>query len=109
MLELKPDWLAHMDDVYIYGVHPYAFRTGKIAKVIGMKWVQPDYHKSWRLCYQVEYYDGFVDYVPVSEVSLEGENKTYCLYNHLPVPGEGDIAIAGGEAGRGDQARGRSH
>jgi hypothetical protein len=50
----------------ITGVHPYAFRSGESAFIIGAAMVTPENNLPERLCYQVIFDDGQTDYVPVS-------------------------------------------
>lgn len=53
---------------YIVGVHPYAFRSGEAAEIIGTKYVKPTGH-NWRIAFKVEYADGFIDYVAFEDVT----------------------------------------
>lgn len=49
--------------------HPYAFRSGDTAEVIGIKFVEPDgpsgNHLPGRPCFEVRYEDGTIDYTPI--------------------------------------------
>lgn len=61
---------------YIVGVHRYSFRNGEQALITGVKTIQPtDQHKA-RVCYEILFADGMIDYVPVSEV--ENGNYNFC-------------------------------
>lgn len=53
---------------YIVGVHRYAFRAGEVAEIIGIKYVKPTGY-DWRLAMEVEYADGFIDYVAFEDES----------------------------------------
>lgn len=50
----------------ITGVHPYAFRSGESAFIIGAAMITPENNLPERLCYQIIFDDGQTDYVPVS-------------------------------------------
>lgn len=54
------------EDVYYIGTHPTEFRRNTPAKVIGFKMVTPEGLKP-RLCYEVEYSDGQIDYKVVDD------------------------------------------
>ena len=53
---------------YLTGTHPYSFRSGQKAKIIGVVTVPPDAKLLPRLGFAVEYPDGEVDYVAISDV-----------------------------------------
>lgn len=47
--------------VKIKGTHPYSFREGEEAEVIGVRWIKD------RVCFMLLYEDGFVDYIPICD------------------------------------------
>lgn len=47
-----------MKKLYYKGTHPYSFRTGEWARVIGTIFKD-------RVCFVLEYYDGALDYAAV--------------------------------------------
>jgi len=50
----------------IRGIHPYSFRTGEWATIIGALLCTPVGLEP-RMCYKCLYPDGVIDYVPVDE------------------------------------------
>ncbi len=52
----------------IKGIHPYAYRSGEEAVIKAVFMREPEGLKP-RLCYEVEYKDGVIDYVPVCDGS----------------------------------------
>jgi len=52
-------------DAGFTGTHRYSFRVGEKARIVGVKMVQPDEGGDWRTCFEVEYFDGKRDYVPL--------------------------------------------
>lgn len=65
--------------VYITARNPYAFRSGSVARIVGVRFVQPDIKKEWRVCYQLEWEDGVIDYVPISEVGRDLNYSIICM------------------------------
>ena len=49
--------------VYLTGNHPHTFRTGKKALITGVKTISGP-SMSPRICYEITFPDGFVDFVP---------------------------------------------
>lgn len=66
------DLFMKKEKVYLVGTHPYAFRSGQPALVIGLKSITPDGSEP-RLCYEVQYIDEKIDHVPVEDTTK------YCL------------------------------
>jgi len=62
-----------IEKAYIIGVHKDTFRPGEPAIIKNVKYTTPVNLKR-RLGYEVEYMDGFMDYIAVSEVE-NGNNK----------------------------------
>jgi hypothetical protein len=56
------------EDVYVVGVSRSSFRFGEPAKVTGVVMCKPKEDSTPRLCYCVEFSDGFGDYIPVESV-----------------------------------------
>jgi len=56
------------EKIFIIGTHKDSFRSGELSEIIGVKNVSPSFKHDWRLCYEVEFTDGVVDYIPVSEI-----------------------------------------
>lgn len=52
---------------YLVGVTRQSFRAGDPAKITGAVVVKPKDKLKARLCFQVEFEDGRIDYIPVSE------------------------------------------
>lgn len=60
---------------YIVYVHRYGFRAGEPAEILGLKFAKPisvaDFNHvehEWRLAFEVQYFDGVVDYVAYQDV-----------------------------------------
>ena len=53
--------------VYLTGKHPYSFRCGKRALITGVKSISSAEYPM-RVCYEVTFPDGFVDYVPLCDM-----------------------------------------
>ncbi len=53
-------------DLYLKNIHPYGFRSGNWAKIVGVKLVTPDSNES-RICYEILYPDGVKDYTAMSD------------------------------------------
>jgi len=68
-----------IEQTYLVGKHHYAFRSGEPALITGVRTIQPDYSHPARVCYEILFPDGVIDYVPVSEV--ENENHVFCTKN----------------------------
>lgn len=51
----------------IRGTHGWSFRPGEWARIIGVKIVTPP-GLSPRPCYQLQYVDGAIDYIAISDV-----------------------------------------
>jgi hypothetical protein len=58
--------MAKVIGVVIRGVHPYSFRSGEWASIVGVEVLAPVELKP-RVVYCCEYSDGFVDYISVSD------------------------------------------
>ena len=58
------------EKVYLVGTHHYCFREGEPSEIIGVKMGQPDKKAKPRLVYEVEYSDGMIDEVCVSEIGI---------------------------------------
>lgn len=56
------------EKVFAVGIHRYMFRAGKPAEIKGFKMVKPNEKSESRLCYEVEFSDGYKDWFPISEV-----------------------------------------
>ena len=54
---------------YVVGVHPHCFRRGEPAEVINVCNISPGGGFGSRMCYEVKYLDGFVDYVAISDIA----------------------------------------
>ncbi len=63
---------------FLEGKHPYAFRTGECAEVIGFKIGTPDGGLEPRPCFEVKYADGMTDFVPLTSVS----DGSYSIVGH---------------------------
>lgn len=55
------------EKVFLVGIHRNSFRAGEPAEIIGLKMCQPSEMAEPRLCYEVEFGDGVIDYVPLSD------------------------------------------
>ena len=53
--------------VYLIEEHPYTFRRGKKALITGVKTISTPDHEP-RICYEIAFPDGFVDYVPLCDM-----------------------------------------
>jgi hypothetical protein len=53
---------------YIIGTHPYTFRCGKPALITGVKNVWSETMEP-RVCYEIVFPDGVIDYVPMSAMN----------------------------------------
>ena len=60
-----------IEGVSLVGVHPYAFRCGTPGLITGVKYITPNEGDEPRLCYEVTYLDGAVDYVAFTMVENE--------------------------------------
>ncbi len=65
-LSEKKTELNSISGVFITGNHPYTFRSGKSALITGVKRIMDMSEK--RICYEITFPDGFVDYVPLSDI-----------------------------------------
>ncbi len=63
---------------FLKGQHPYAFRAGEQAEVVGFKVVTPDGHHEPRPCFEVKYEDGKTDFVPLSSL----KDGSYAIVGH---------------------------
>lgn len=61
----------------ITGHHPYAFRCGEPAKIIGVVMVDPENHLSPRPCFHVRFADGVEDWIPLSDVQRPSGDEAY--------------------------------
>ena len=52
----------------LIGVHPYTFRCGQKGIITGVKYITPNEGDEPRLCYEVTYPDGAIDYVAFTMV-----------------------------------------
>jgi hypothetical protein len=59
---------------FLIGIHPYSFREGEPAEIIGVSFCTPDGLEE-RLCYKIRYNDGKEDFVAVSDT------KNYKIIN----------------------------
>jgi hypothetical protein len=55
------------EKTFLVGINRNSFRAGEPAEVIGLKMCQPSEMAEPRLCYEVEFGDGIIDYVPLSD------------------------------------------
>jgi hypothetical protein len=55
------------DTVYYVGLHPYSFRAGQIAQVLGLVMFPGPFGGRPRACFYVRYPDGAEDYAPCQE------------------------------------------
>ena len=62
------------------GTHPYSFRSGQPAEVVGVNMVDPAGKGDWRPCFHVRFPDGVEDFCPVLET------QHYELGRHTPQP-----------------------
>ena len=65
------------EKVYLVGTHHYCFRAGEPSEIIGVKMGQPDEASKPRLVYEVEFSDGVVDEVCVSEIGMNYQIITF--------------------------------
>ncbi len=49
-------------------IHPYQFRCGQLAEIVGVKWVIPD-GNTGRVCFHLRWEDGETDFLPISDSS----------------------------------------
>jgi hypothetical protein len=76
--------LIIMDDAYYVGIHRNSFQAGIPAKIVGMKFITPEYNEK-RLCYHIKFSDGSEDWAPVKDkdhykiISFED-----ILYGNIP-------------------------
>jgi len=54
-------------EVFLVGKHPYSYRKGEKALILGVKMVTPEEAEP-RVCFEIKFEDGAVDLVPLSEV-----------------------------------------
>lgn len=66
-----------IEKVYLVGKHQYCYRSGEPAEIKGLVMGTPEEKDKPRLAYKVEYYDGVIDYVVLSDVSLHYEIVTF--------------------------------
>ena len=59
----------------IRGVHPYSFRSGEWATVVGVAKCSDNRFPEGRQCYKVRFDDGVIDYWLISEISKSYETK----------------------------------
>lgn len=59
----------------IRGVHPYVFRSGEWATVVGVAKCCSESFPDGRQCYKVRFDDGVIDYWLISEISKDYETK----------------------------------
>ena len=69
---------VEIEDAFLIAIHTYAYRTmafedGGISKIVGVVFCTPPGHEQ-RLCYKIEFDDGDIDYVPVSDI-VKGHYK----------------------------------
>ena len=65
------------EKVYVVGTHHYCFRAGEPSEIVGVKMGQPDEKSKLRLVYEVEYSDGFIDEICVSEIGMNYQILTF--------------------------------
>ncbi len=51
------------EKAYMIGTHPYSFRSGEAAEIIGVVFIETD-DAEWRLNYHIRFADGVEDYFP---------------------------------------------
>jgi hypothetical protein len=77
-MEMKPNLTTKenttIEGAFYTGVHHYTFRPGKPALITGVKILTP-FGKEPRLCYEVTYPDGVIDYKAITG------DLTYKLHN----------------------------
>jgi hypothetical protein len=64
-----------MREAKLLGTNRYAYRNGESARITGVYQVRPHLGADPRMCYQIQYDDGVIDYVPLSEV----EDRKYTI------------------------------
>ena len=52
---------------YYTGVHPYSFRSGEYAEIIGIRMFNHRY--GWRPYFMLLYHDGTIDYSPIEDTN----------------------------------------
>lgn len=62
---------------YLVGTHTNCYRAGEPSEIIGVKYSQPSKELETRLCYVVEFSDGYTDLIPVSEIGRSYEIITF--------------------------------
>lgn len=73
------------EKVFLVGIHRYSFRAGEPAEIIGLKMATPD-NMLPRLCYQIQFGDGAIDYVACSDsLNFDIISWTQLLKNEIPV------------------------
>jgi hypothetical protein len=65
--EGKESLFKKIKEAHIVSIHPYMFRPGQPAKILGVDIVAPDKNKPPRACFHVQYSDLFEDWIPVSD------------------------------------------
>ncbi|MEI6057695.1 MAG: hypothetical protein WCQ60_01845 [bacterium] len=70
------------EKAFLVGIHPYAFRPGTPAEIIGVYFATPKGHKT-RPCYRIRFSDGKKDWVPLSEI--HGTIPTHVIISELDV------------------------
>lgn len=55
-------------NAFYVGIHPYSFRAGTPAEIIGVKMITPAYGDQ-RACFHCRYEDGKEDFHPISDIS----------------------------------------
>lgn len=69
-------------DLYLVGVHPYCFRAGTPAKIIGFQMVTPDIKLDPRPCFVIQFHDGFTEHVPFESYANQKHYKL-CTFEDI--------------------------
>lgn len=76
--------IAKVEPCFIIGAHPFSFRAGQIAEILGVAMVTPRGSEP-RACFHIRFHDGIEDYTPVSDslhYKLLGEPKEKSSDSH---------------------------
>ena len=60
-----------IEKAFLIGQHLHSFRVGERSEIIGVKIIQPDSILEDRLCFEVLFDDGAIDFIPVSSYNNE--------------------------------------
>jgi len=58
-----------IETAYYEGLHRDSYRRGEFAEILRAVWVKPvgSQEYDWRLCFEIRYEDGEIDYAPVDD------------------------------------------